>query len=117
MKTTREIAEEIIKQVATGCWQFQSPGHLTELIAAALTQREQEVRAEEWQPIETAPKTGEAILIGHGNSVWEDEWWSPEQCWLRTAESGDHEGEIPSHWQPLPNPPPAIRHSTTQEGS
>ena len=45
--STREVAEEIVEQVAVGCWQSQSPGHLTELIDRALQHREQEVRAEE----------------------------------------------------------------------
>lgn len=60
----------------------------------------------EWQPIDTAPKTGETILIGHGNSVWEDEW-STDGYWLRCIEGGDgdHENEVPTHWMPLPEPP------------
>jgi hypothetical protein len=40
-KSTREVAVEITKQVAVGCWQFQSPGHLTEMIDKALRDRDE----------------------------------------------------------------------------
>ena len=67
-------------------------------------------RADDWQPIETAPKD-EWILIatpqhdaGMTTSMWDSEveWWmiddgkNPE-LWLR--------GDAPTHWKPLPQPP------------
>lgn len=60
--------------------------------------------SEAWQPIETAPTTGERILLAHGNSVWEDEWWIGGS-WLECHETGTHRGEVPTHWMPLPEPP------------
>ena len=63
---------------------------------------------QEWQPISTAPKTGESILLGHGNSVWEDEWWDDElggSGWMKCFVGGEHSGEAPTHWMPLPDPP------------
>ena len=54
----------------------------------------------DWQPIETAPKTGEIILVGHGNRVWISEWLGPESCWLDSEVD-----EWPSHWMPMPDPP------------
>lgn len=54
-----------------------------------------------WQPIETAPKDGSEFLgwfpgstvmiwwMGQGG-VWGNDFW---------------EGEAPTHWMPLPNPP------------
>ena len=54
----------------------------------------------QWLPIESAPKTGERILLGHGNSVWEDEWFSPEQRWWNLSDD-----EVPTHWMPKPPPP------------
>lgn len=61
---------------------------------------------QEWQPIESAPKTGERILIGHGNSVWEDEWYDGDDAnWLDCYEGGRHEGEVPTHWMALPPAP------------
>lgn len=65
-----------------------------------------EIVESQWQPIETAPKTGERILIAHGNSVWEDEWWGDDDgYWFECSQSGPHWGEAPTHWMPLPDPP------------
>lgn len=62
----------------------------------------------EWQPIETAPKTGEEIILAHGNFVWIDSWQTDEGL-----ENGGYWEEcetwttpqVPSHWMPLPEPP------------
>lgn len=55
-----------------------------------------------WQPIDTAPKDGTEFLgwfpgstvmiwwMGQGG-VWGNDFW---------------EGEAPTHWMPLPEPPP-----------
>lgn len=57
-----------------------------------------------WQPIESAPRDGSDVLLGHKDSVWVD-------CWITyssTADAGywadDSNGEA-THWQPLPDPP------------
>ena len=57
-----------------------------------------------WQPIETAPKDETEILAWDGEKryvayFWGDSWWS----------HGDDGGDFfayPTHWQPLPSPPP-----------
>lgn len=65
----------------------------------------------DWQPIEAAPKTGERVLLGHAASVWEDEWWNGNEAnWVECIDQphgfkGEHRGEIPTHWMPLPDPP------------
>lgn len=67
-----------------------------------------------WQPIETAPKTGESIILGFAGSD------SGEGYWMKWPER-NHWGEIgwfyadsdvlcehphnPTHWMPLPEPP------------
>jgi len=58
-----------------------------------------------WNPIETAPRDGEAILAtarGHTPIVvywcdWLEAHWQPlGQVWREVA---------PTHWMPLPQPP------------
>jgi hypothetical protein len=57
----------------------------------------------QWQPIETAPSDGRAVLVYRGNydqmivmREADGEWWRM---------SGDLRG-TPTHWMPLPPPPP-----------
>lgn len=77
-----------------------------------------------WQPIETAPKDGQTLLLGafnsHGNwrtmrgqwvtqeqidDYWDDPWFA-EPGWHETAvESETCWGIEPTHWMPLPSPP------------
>ena len=62
----------------------------------------------EWQPIETAPKKGEAILVAFGYGFnapcplvvrWDgDEWALPDTDAIRLT-------FLPTHWMPLPPPP------------
>ena len=59
----------------------------------------------EWQPIETAPKDGTAILAWDGICI---------ECikfrgglWVTTWEHDEEYSELggPTHWMPLPAPP------------
>lgn len=78
-----------------------------------------------WQPIETAPKTGQALLLGYFNShgKWRTlrgEWCSADaiaEMWEEEADEGWYEVSVeaddvpncwatePTHWMPLPPPP------------
>ena len=84
--------------------------------------------ASAWRPIETAPKDGTTILLHHQA---ETEWREPECNDVNTVvaswweEEPDENGELgdwicymdlprdpacpfkPTHWMPLPDPPPA----------
>jgi hypothetical protein len=57
----------------------------------------------EWQPIETAPKDGSAIWIGHPEcariAYWENDWIDLDR------QSSLSVYFTPTHWQPLPKPP------------
>lgn len=61
-----------------------------------------------WQPIETAPKDGTAILVSEGRFIhcveWNDEyeWWAVDDNKLGPFRL---RGTAPTHWMPLPPPP------------
>ena len=63
-----------------------------------------------WQPIETAPKSGEHILlVSKGGAVWLGHWrdadtpprWGAGWTRFNCADLGWE----PTHWMPLPSPP------------
>lgn len=79
----------------------------------------------QWQPIDTAPKDGTAVLVGcsyfrHGKSqvtlAWHERgMWAEGMYW----DEGEEKMVVaqcefrPTHWMPLPTPPqPTARHST-----
>ena len=58
--------------------------------------------ANEWQPIETAPKDIGAIIGSNGQWVLAMRWATNGMAWT----SEYHRSAIvPTHWMPLPNPP------------
>lgn len=72
----------------------------------------------EWQPIETAPMDGTSVLLTAGKAVWQGHYIAnrppgePPYRWNeygpRWTRSGLAEiGFFPTHWMPLPEPPPA----------
>lgn len=76
----------------------------------------------QWQPIETAPKDGTAILAGSVNHdarevvCWQDgvpsgsSMYEPNEGWVNAGAIKDRFYANPrwfTHWQPLPDPPPA----------
>jgi hypothetical protein len=89
---------------------------------------------DEWQPIETAPKDGSAVLLWNGQYV-NLAYWNPayESKWdheldkpvVRGAWTDDtvksfayeeiNEIEGPTHWMPLPAPPSGERPLTPSE--
>ncbi len=74
----------------------------------------------EWQPIETAPKDGDPILIYKPDermvgeytmsAYWDDdqEGWVPvggiHRLGYRSSATNSYQG-YPTHWMPLPEPP------------
>jgi hypothetical protein len=78
----------------------------------------------EWQPIETAPKDGGALILSNGKEVAQG-WWCDVPGYSREVRDSDgryidqDEGEgflgwmdcdggmlpEPTHWMPLPPPP------------
>jgi len=69
-----------------------------------------------WQPIETAPKDETWVLLFFGDGPWPPEangidigFWSEEYGdWFDSEAAGNSltEHSKPTHWQPLPSPPP-----------
>jgi len=80
-----------------------------------------------WQPIETAPKDGTAILVWHPEphvsrpadelgtyadnqtiliAWWHDYGTGNGHFYIDEKDStGDHDWMYPTHWMPLPEPP------------
>ena len=66
-----------------------------------------------WQPIETAPRDGTAVLLASPRSggwrVWTSEGWQVRRRYLTDEPKGDWRGRgarnLPTHWQLLPEPP------------
>ena len=73
----------------------------------------------EWQPIDTAPKDGRLIIVGHGNGVWVacydaifPSGYKPSNPWRSMLLNHDHirrnHSLEPTHWMPLPKAPNAL---------
>jgi hypothetical protein len=107
--------------------------------ATALRQRESEVRAEAWQPIESAPKDGTTVLLVwhwnsgalNGTNVIMAHWGcrvhehlsrhcdcpNEPDCRMSWGTYSSDYGNSFSHWMPMPDLPAAIRrHCEAQEG-
>ena len=74
----------------------------TEEMIILLTEIARLRRRCEWQPIETVPKDGTAILAWTGHSHEIVEWDVDSKAWL-TME--DALSRRVTHWMPLPEPP------------
>ena len=82
--------------------------------------------APQWQPIETAPRDGTAILLGSRGGSWIGKWlpvyasgYRPDNPWSSLMLNHDHMGEKwckPTHWMPLPAAPDAAR-AQAQKGN
>ena len=68
----------------------------------------------EWQPIETAPKDGESILVFNSYGISEVQWCNeqdydvPHDWWYIDGMKAGYfglRGDEPTHWMPLPAPP------------
>lgn len=73
-----------------------------------------------WQPIETAPRDGTAILLGSSDGAWIAKYdpvypsgYRPKNPWFSLMLNHDHMGRMPNtkptHWMPLPAAPDALQ--------
>ena len=65
-----------------------------------------------WQPIETAPKNGDGILLycpGYPGDVQAGVWDARRAKWCilgcSSLSFAFDEDDMPTHWMPLPEPP------------
>jgi len=110
MTITREQVVQMLRQagfvVTHDGWICSAPiGAFNVLISAARADLEAELeslRNDAWQPIETAPKDGEVLLVAH---IFNDQIYWVEAAkhrygaWFRPTGYAVHE---PTHWMPLP---------------
>ena len=79
--------------------------------AAALSEGEME-----WRPIETAPKDGTLVLVGHETAVF-DGWWDENSGGWVDGSTDMYEDLIvyqPTHWMPLPASPSVKEHGNVE---
>lgn len=89
----REIASKLV-----GLW-----SDLRELEAQRKSEKD-EPNADDWQPIETAPKDGRAVLLADKDGDLEIcKWREEDRHWATTWSGGEF--VRPAHWRPLPKPP------------
>lgn len=70
-------------------------------------------KAREWRPIATAPKDGSRIMVIVRGRVqfarWEPQSTNakPRPFWMHSLHMGEryNREHVPTHWQPLPQPP------------
>ena len=75
----------------------------------------------DWQPIETAPRDGlkvtsHTFLLAHADEKWIrfGKWYVQEGCWYYSGTNERSQwaqvrGDAPTHWMPLPEPPPCAK--------
>lgn len=117
-----EARIDAAEDVAYATMPWRGPEHMREcvrrmLVAADKARDGEAAEMDGWQPIETAPKDGSAILIYGGTysySIYADEPFDGVSIarWYRFHWRGedrqahdDWYSHNPTHWQPLPNPP------------
>ena len=113
MTTTESCCQKLSNLVAAidQEWHPESHGQhfTTELCNAidAARAAADDLPANAWQPIETAPRDGTKFLAWDGDELL-IVWWCDGGRWisdnLQQFHPGEHEN--PTHWQPLPSPPP-----------
>lgn len=61
----------------------------------------------EWQPIETAPRSGKAILVWVPNNlcVYCVNWYQPQGVWQIFGGEVRAQLALATHWMPTPKPP------------
>ena len=75
-----------------------------------------------WQPIRTAPKDGEALLVWGGSGYWIAAWRLPmtyepqaETHYKHEWRDGSGRWASPTHWMHLPLPPNAYSYPKNAE--
>ena len=92
----RSLAEEWFEM----CGDIHEP--LNEA-AAEITHLRAKLAVRDWQPIETAPRTGARLWLFSPYFDLDRKmyigWWHKDGCWM---DFSDSELSAPTHWMPLP---------------
>ena len=95
----------------TGAENWRADVDVRQIVRDTATQHTAPALSDAWQPIETAPKDGTAILVSEGRFIhcveWNDEyeWWAVDDNKFGPFRL---RGTAPTHWMRLP-PPPSVR--------
>ena len=94
-------------------------------LKAEIASLRQQLEAEKWKPIDTAPKDGTRIMIANAGGCWMAEYkpvyqsgFKPDNPWSSVMLNHYHIKEyfnaVPTHWMQLPNPPVVIAKEKTE---
>jgi hypothetical protein len=135
-----ELVERLTKCATGGRDRYQASPDTCREAAQALRDQQEEIARRSWQPIETAPKDGQSVLVVDMTSAqptativhWKQhDAWGPEPVWLIghgmdwppryrriPREMNQAAADLgvmlsPTHWMPLPEPP---ARTLSQEG-
>ena len=75
--------------------------------------------ADQWQPIETAPRAGELVLTWNGNRLHVAQHDRVEGDWVSSFKTVTKRLTVqpaPTHWMPLPPPPRALQQKGSSNG-
>lgn len=103
--TTADIRADMLSVIADWIEERDGFGH------PLLRQMAEEMRREQWQPIETAPQDNVAKLVwcperqNIYEAVWKIAIYEDQPNGWGHFGSNDWLRETPTHWRPLPSPP------------
>lgn len=83
-------------------------------LATIFRQRDAEheaARPSGWISVQTAlPESFKVVAVAHDGERWSAEafWFPGDKCWIHESNGGGVSTLRPTHWMPLPSPPPPV---------
>lgn len=97
MKVTQEQALEALERIEDVCQNLKRTLQNVETLR-------QYIKGHGWQPIESAPRDGKAILLWRANHIFCGYYGGANSGWRHNVRHRDKIYPEPTHWRPLPEP-------------